>query len=105
MSAGNLAFYRYSERESAFIYLLLGLVFCDQLADDGYKLVRDFHDSFGGFNTGFIFSDGLLFCLFFIMGKYLFYFALVPSGRKFVSAHCCFFFLRLRYARRGLPVN
>ena len=81
------------------------LMLRDQLTHLRYEVVRNVHDRFGRFNSSFVLRERFVLGLFFVMGEYAANPLLTPSLWKLALAHWCFFFLRFRYAARGLPVN
>ena len=70
-----------------------------------HEIAWDCHDGLGGINIRFILRHCLIFGLLVVVGEHAPYSVLIPSSWKIVLVHCCFFFLRLRYANKGLPLR
>jgi hypothetical protein len=83
----------------------LALVFRYQFANFGHKIMRHVHDGFRRLDTSLIFGHAFGFGLLLIVRKHPPYPVFIPPMRKLVLTHCCFFFLRLRYATSAFPVS
>lgn len=77
----------------------------DELSDFRYEFVRNAHYRLRSLNPCFVFENGILLALFFVMRQYSPNPSVIPPVREFRFAHCCFFFLRRRNAARGFPAS
>lgn len=77
--------------------------FRNQFPDFRNEIVRNIHDRVRALNTSFVLQEGVHFGLLFVMGEYPPHFLFIPSRRKFVLTHFCFFLPRARNAASGFP--
>ena len=78
----------------------------EKLADDRHQFNWHDHDCFGWrLERSFIFRDGFVFGLRFVVGEDTLHAVFVPARWKLIFFHRCFFLLRRRCAARALPVT